>query len=171
MISYLPMRNDNVLAWLPVELSKVVENEYELNAAINDIFQGKFHNTITPSQRDKWKSVIHNIDLDSTSIISDSLANQSWDDHRQLSVASKARLVSRRYVSLLRNNIRLLNQSYRNLSFVSHGERLTKDTEILGTRSREVENKVARLIEINGFSYTFSVRNISRDVMRIAKKQ
>lgn len=69
VISFLPEKDDDLLVWLPVELSKKVFTKEELSFEITNIINGSFENEISASAMNAWEGVVHNVKHESSEII------------------------------------------------------------------------------------------------------
>lgn len=77
VIAYTPQYNENVVAWLPVAISKRVNTENDLYEQVLSIIENKFEHQISEDVIDTLNKSIHNFVDDSSPIISNYLLEKA----------------------------------------------------------------------------------------------
>jgi surface carbohydrate biosynthesis protein len=68
-ISFLPKVDDEILAWLPVAVSKKATTINELITDVDSIIKGSFNHYLDPKTITEWISIINNVKEEATDII------------------------------------------------------------------------------------------------------
>jgi Rps23 Pro-64 3,4-dihydroxylase Tpa1-like proline 4-hydroxylase len=161
VISFIPEKDDDLVAWLPIQLSKQVLDSGSLSAALNKVFKEDYSNPITKEIDDIWKRNVANVEKFSSKLISDEINN---------TVAfSQEKPCSRHFVLQV-----LLQRIKCSLKFV-------KDTYLVKTQSitrdkfgkldrKEVFEKMALFNAIHGENMKYRVSFKGYDVIEITRR-
>jgi surface carbohydrate biosynthesis protein len=73
VLSFLPKYDEDIIAWLPVELSKKCYTNSELIRQLNNIYENNYTHKIKEKVYTEWQQAIHNVGNDASEIISSTL--------------------------------------------------------------------------------------------------
>lgn len=168
VISFLPSKLEEIIAWLPVELSKVVENEIDLVNSVESILNGTFCNPTSHDLYLQWKAVVHNVDADSAAIVSSAMSKIDLGFFQsKTSIPLKLfyyRILS--YCKAISKNIkRVINK----FSSTRRKEYLNKELQISSVMIGEVENKLDKINAISGFTTKYRVMKKGYGIIKICK--
>jgi hypothetical protein len=161
VISYLPQRDDDILAWLPVHLSRITTSKKQLAEIIEEIKNGKHSFAIEDEVMGIWRETVANVETESSPLI---LANlESYIQSKTMvnepvRSQSPLRLIWERYRSDLKS---LKDSMVSDMSITK--EKFGKITKV------EITEKLNTLKLINGFTYKFKVHRLSHDAFKIEK--
>jgi len=169
VISYLPIKSEEILAWLPVELSKVAADEETLVSLVNEIILGTFSNPLSIELKSIWKNTLYNTDEDSAAIICYSLANINHPEP-QYSSYYRFKLILARLFSYAKAGKKSLVRSFHTILPNNRTEYLNKDLQIASISIIEVRNKLATIKEIMKYTGQEKVRKVGYGVIKIYRK-
>jgi surface carbohydrate biosynthesis protein len=164
-ISFLPQKDNEILAWLPVEVSKQAYTIDELIGGVGSIINESFSHTLNPKTVADWAMYVNNVKDDASKTIVLKLRPQAGnivtkDIYKKSNIYSFFSRLSRpqSYIkSYLKIIIKKVLRIKPNISEKKFGQ----------LRTREVQFKLATLNKINGFSNRVSVSKKRPDVVII----
>lgn len=163
VISYIPKKDDSILAWLPVALSHQVSDTKQLINQINKILNTpNYKDDISKEMKEEWLGYVHNVKHESSEIIMKELV-KNYD-------LSKIKTEN---ISLFDTIKLLYHRKRRDLKDLKDGlkkiKSITKD-KFGAIKKQELIEKITILNRINNFNKPFKVIKLAHDLYKIKTK-
>lgn len=163
VISFLPEKDENILAWLPVALSIEVINIEQLVKTIDAILLGEQGiKKISSEIHNIWKGFVYNVEFESSDIIGNDL----------MGIVSGAGSIT--YKPDLRthfiNKFFRIRRDLKNIKDKLSNQKSITKSKFGVTNKREIEQKLSVLAHVNKFNYKIRVVRLSHDAFKIENK-
>jgi surface carbohydrate biosynthesis protein len=159
VISFVPKKDDRILAWLPVALSQQATTTDELIHKVHEILNAKqYQNNISNELREVWLSFVHNVSFESSEIIVQKLM-ESVNNKSKTQPVSLSKLF-KLYFQRRKRDLKYYKDSF------NTKRSITRDK--FGELSvAELNYKISMLHKINGFNQSFKVVKLANDLFKV----
>ena len=147
VISYLPKFDKDIVALLPINLSKKCYSANELINVLNDIYNDNYYNNISNSDMHVFEQTVHNVKKSSIKIIAHYFSDVLNKSYTKVSNVNRVKIILLDLVGSLKSIIKLLIVKNSSISKNKFGV-LSK---------KEIKGKLKLLKKINKFNYKFKI--------------
>ena len=164
VISYLPQFEEDIIAWLPVELSNKCYNTNELINCLANIFNGNYKTNISDSILNDWKNIVHNVEHFSGEIISNSLREVIFETvNRKIDIRQNFNDSFQIVVPLLKMIIKKV---------INRTDKLSISQQKFGVLSKsETSYKLNKLRKISHYNYKIKLKKpLAKNILIIETK-
>lgn len=163
VISYIPDRDESILAWLPVALSYEAMTTESLIDRIEKIISGQVtKNDIAEEIIKIWKTFVHNVEEESSKLIVDDLVDYLKSKNHSETKHQLSEVLKINY-HRIRRDLKFYKDSFKKKKSVIK--------EKFGEISKsEIQEKLSLLNKINGFENNLTVTKLSNDAFKIKRK-
>lgn len=160
VISYVPIINNKVVAWLPIEASKKVTALNELKDEVKNILRGNFSDNTDNTTKNILYSTINNFVSESTPIITKSL----FFNASNLGKSVEKRKYNKYWIKFVDYNIKIIAKSVLRKKDIS-------SSKFGKTSKNEIRNKIVSIQMIRDFGDKIQIKRHTINSFIILKKQ
>lgn len=163
VISYIPEKDDRILAWLPVALSYQAVDVKQLIDQINKILNNPNHkDNISKEIKEEWLGFVHNAAHESSEIIMNEL-KKNYDPSKIKTENISFKETLKLFYHRKRRDLKNIKDSFKKTKSITKDKFGTIDKQ-------ELNEKIAILNQINNFNKSFEVTKLAHDLYKIKTK-